>query len=143
MSSPKVDIFSGIFMRANSSGYRVQINHPEIHPLYKRYHAFKHIPPTQPLSDEERFEFEDYMVEHFTNIAYKYYEDELREVERIDRRVPPLWIRKQGDKYKVYRSFVDACADIPYFPLMARMGDRGMAASFEVGHEQYADTIYI
>ena len=47
-----------IFVEGNPYGYRLNISHPKIAPLYWRYKAWKDIPRTAPMSDQERFEFE-------------------------------------------------------------------------------------
>lgn len=39
-------------------GYRLNVNAPEIRPLYDRFKKSKGIPPWCPLSDAERHEFE-------------------------------------------------------------------------------------
>lgn len=43
-------------------GYKVNINHPDIAPLYVRYKKWKKIPLWCPLSDKERLEFEQYII---------------------------------------------------------------------------------
>lgn len=57
-------IYSGeepMFMFDNPYDYLVNINHPLIQPLYYRFKQWKGIPRRFPLSDEERFEFENYI----------------------------------------------------------------------------------
>lgn len=46
----------------NPYGYQVDISHPDIQPLYWRYKKWKGIPRWCPLSDEERKEFEAYIL---------------------------------------------------------------------------------
>ena len=46
----------------NPYGYQVDISHPDILPLYWRYKKWKGIPRWCPLSDEERKEFEAYIL---------------------------------------------------------------------------------
>ncbi len=46
----------------NSYGYHINISHPQIAPLYARFQAWKKIPSMNPLSDKERFEFEEYIL---------------------------------------------------------------------------------
>lgn len=53
----------GALLKFNPYGYRVNINHPLIRPLYERYKKWKKIPHGAALSDEERFEFEKYILE--------------------------------------------------------------------------------
>jgi len=55
----------GPLLHANPYGYRVNINHPSINPLYRRYKAWREIPDTCPLSDGERKEFEAYLLPKF------------------------------------------------------------------------------
>jgi hypothetical protein len=50
-----------IYAPANPYGYRYNISHPKINPLYWKYKERKKIPPTAPLSDSERMEFEYYI----------------------------------------------------------------------------------
>lgn len=52
-----------ILMEPNQYGYQVNIAHPQILPLYKRFKVWKRIPESSPMSDEERFEFERYILE--------------------------------------------------------------------------------
>lgn len=49
-------------MEANEYGYCVDISEPKIKELYIRYKKWKGIPIWCPLSDNERFEFEDYIL---------------------------------------------------------------------------------
>lgn len=51
-----------ILIEDNPYGYRVNITHPAIAPLYERFRKWKGIPRNQPMSDAERFEFEDYIL---------------------------------------------------------------------------------
>ena len=43
-------------------GYKVDISQPKIKELYFRFKKWKGVPDWCPLSDEERFEFEDYIL---------------------------------------------------------------------------------
>lgn len=45
----------------NPYGYRLNLNHPQIRELAKRYCAWKKI-RGRPMTDEERFEFEDLVL---------------------------------------------------------------------------------
>lgn len=47
----------------NKYGYQININHPQINDLYRRYLKWKGIPQWCPLSDKERFEFEAYIFD--------------------------------------------------------------------------------
>lgn len=51
-----------IFIDDNPYGYRINVNHPKILPLYERYKKWKGISVNEPLSDDERFEFEDIII---------------------------------------------------------------------------------
>lgn len=51
-----------IFLENNPCGYRININHPKISPLWKRYKKYKKVPVNDPLSDNERFEFENIII---------------------------------------------------------------------------------
>lgn len=46
----------------NKYGYRVDITKPKYRELYERYKKYKNIPAWCPLSDGERFEFEQYIM---------------------------------------------------------------------------------
>ena len=46
----------------NKYGYRVDITKPKYRELYERYKKYKNIPRWCPLSDGERFEFENYVL---------------------------------------------------------------------------------
>lgn len=50
----------------NPYGYRVDISDPETQKLYQRYKRWKSIPPWCPLSDSERREFEDIILNKIT-----------------------------------------------------------------------------
>ena len=43
-------------------GYQVDITKPKYRNLYDRYKKYKNIPRWCPLSDGERFEFENYVL---------------------------------------------------------------------------------
>lgn len=51
-----------IFMNANKYGYKVNINHPKIRPIYERY---KRKIGCQILSDRERLEFEAFIIRKY------------------------------------------------------------------------------
>lgn len=53
---------TGILITGNVYGYQIDISHPSIKPLYDRFKKWKGIPDWCPLSDEERFEFESYIL---------------------------------------------------------------------------------
>ena len=46
----------------NPYGYRLDISHPVINPLYLRFKEWRKIPPWCPLSDAQRREFENYLL---------------------------------------------------------------------------------
>ena len=51
-----------IYAAENKYGYRINIMHPKIEPLYQRIKKWKGVPDWCPLSDAERFEFESYIL---------------------------------------------------------------------------------
>lgn len=51
-----------IILPKNKYGYQINITHPKIKPLYERYKKWKNISNWCPLSDEERLEFESYIL---------------------------------------------------------------------------------
>lgn len=50
-----------ILTEPNKYGYKFNLNHPRIRTLYERYKKSKGYASTYPLSDSERFEFEEYL----------------------------------------------------------------------------------
>lgn len=50
------------FIPDDCYGYKVDISDPKIKPLYERFKKWKGIPEWCPLSDEERLEFESYIL---------------------------------------------------------------------------------
>ena len=50
------------FIPDDNYGYQVDISIPKIKQLYDRYKKWKGIPNWCPLSDEERLEFESYIL---------------------------------------------------------------------------------
>lgn len=46
----------------NKYGYQVDITKPKYRELYERYKKWKGLPRWCPLSDGERFEFENYVL---------------------------------------------------------------------------------
>lgn len=51
-----------IYAPDNKYGYKVNITHPKIKPLYYRYKKWRGIAEWCPLSDAERLEFENYIL---------------------------------------------------------------------------------
>ena len=47
---------------SNKNGYRININQKPYSELYERYKKYKNIPKHIPLSDDERLEFERYVL---------------------------------------------------------------------------------
>lgn len=56
---------SSMFTHQNPYGYLVNINHPRISKLYDRYKKKNNIPPWCPMSDDERYDFENLIFEWF------------------------------------------------------------------------------
>lgn len=61
------DILEEIMIWNNDYGYRINIMHPQIKPLYDRFKKWKGVPDWCPLSDNERFEFEEYILKNIKN----------------------------------------------------------------------------
>lgn len=51
-----------VFNENNPYGYRLNVNHPKIRDLYRRYKAWKEFPQQFTLSDADRFEFEEMVL---------------------------------------------------------------------------------
>lgn len=49
---------TGTRLEHNPWGYKVNINHPQVRPIFERYLKQQGIPPWCPLSDAERLQFE-------------------------------------------------------------------------------------
>lgn len=49
-------------MTGHKYGYQVNINHAKINPYYRRYKEWRGIAFTAALSDQERAEFEEYIL---------------------------------------------------------------------------------
>ena len=60
--SRKADQADSIFITGNKYGYKVNVNHPQIQPLYER---FKEKMKTPILSDRQRFYFENIIISMF------------------------------------------------------------------------------
>ena len=53
---------TGVRLTANPWNYRVNVNHPRMRPLYERFKGWKGVPAWCPLVDEERREFEGWVL---------------------------------------------------------------------------------
>ena len=51
-----------IYNTDNKYGYKLNVNHPQIRILYERFKKWKGYASNLPLSDEQRFEFEAYIL---------------------------------------------------------------------------------
>ena len=51
-----------MLLNNNAYGFKVNINHPVINDLYRRYKAWKGLAVQYPLSDKQRLEFEAYIL---------------------------------------------------------------------------------
>ena len=60
------EITASIFCKQNPYGYALNVNHPTINKYYLRYKASKGYDMQRPLSDEERKEFESYLIPKVT-----------------------------------------------------------------------------
>ena len=63
---------NNLYIENSKYGHRLNINHPLIRGLYTRYKRWKNIPYNVPLSDNERFEFEDYIEKHLKHKGVDY-----------------------------------------------------------------------
>lgn len=53
---------TGIYNLNNPYGFKLNLNNEKVRAFYNRYKAWKGIAEHTPLSDRERFEFEDYLL---------------------------------------------------------------------------------
>ena len=58
---PQQELNAGIYLHNNPQGFRYNINHQKINDLYRRYKKWQGIPQGDPLSNEQRFDFEKYL----------------------------------------------------------------------------------
>lgn len=61
-------INDSIYNASNPYGFKLNINHPKIKAYYQRYKAWKGYGFNTPLTNEERFEFERYMLDKLQKI---------------------------------------------------------------------------
>lgn len=54
---------TGVLLTSNPWGYQINVNHPKMRPLYGRFKRWKGIPSWCPLGDEERREFEGWVLQ--------------------------------------------------------------------------------
>ena len=55
---------NGIYLeKQNKYGFRLNINHPRINELYRRFKEWKSLPANLPLDNEQRLEFENYVLQ--------------------------------------------------------------------------------
>ena len=59
-----------ILAQNNRYGYRLNVNHPIVFQLYTRYREWLKIPAGFPLSDNERFDFEDKAITRLVENKY-------------------------------------------------------------------------
>ena len=52
-----------IYLIDNPYGFQININHPKINVLYRRYKEWKGLSRNEPISNKQRFEFETYIIE--------------------------------------------------------------------------------
>lgn len=57
----KQELNTSIYLHNNKQGFRYNINHPKINELYRRYKKWQGIPQGDPLSNEQRRDFEKYL----------------------------------------------------------------------------------
>lgn len=61
------DTAPSIYCAPNKYGYRYNVNHPFINDLLLRYLRWKHIPVNLPMTNQERWDFEQYVDSLFEN----------------------------------------------------------------------------
>lgn len=55
---------NGIYLeKQNKYGFKLNINNKRINELYRRYKAWKGLPANMPISNEQRLEFENYVLQ--------------------------------------------------------------------------------
>jgi glutathione peroxidase-family protein len=54
-----------VFNTINRFNYQVNVNHPEVQPVYQAWKRSKGIPQMAPPSDEERWEFDRYFISRY------------------------------------------------------------------------------
>lgn len=57
----KRELNESIYLHGNKYGFRYNVSHPKINDLYRRYKRWQGIPSNDPLSDEQRHDFEKYL----------------------------------------------------------------------------------
>lgn len=69
------NIENPVLVFGNPSGYHLNVNHPTIRPLYERYiKEVLKIPYCFPMSDNERFDFEEAMFPYLVEKGVLKYE---------------------------------------------------------------------
>ena len=85
MNYPKLieqNFWNIMILRNNPYGYRLNLNHFIIREIYWRYKAKNGIPRNIPLSDDERFDFEDVTIGWLIKNRYLFYKEETAEMEK-------------------------------------------------------------
>lgn len=54
-----------VFIEDNQYGYRLNVNEPHVNELYRRYKAKHNLAPHIPLTDEQRLDFEQHILDMF------------------------------------------------------------------------------
>lgn len=60
---------SDIYIHNNPYGFRLNINHPQINELYRRYKRWKGLTGHFPITNAQRREFEQYIFNSHKNIT--------------------------------------------------------------------------
>lgn len=60
-----IDCSPYLFIEPNRYGYITNLAHPVVNSEYRQYRAERKIPPWAPLSDNERYEFDRYIIEKY------------------------------------------------------------------------------
>lgn len=58
-----------VYLSNNPYGFKLNINHPQINELYRRYKAWKNIPSDLPLTNKQRLEFESFILNNIKDIG--------------------------------------------------------------------------
>lgn len=69
-----------MFLHNNPYGFKLNVYHPSLHPLYERYKNSKGLSKRYPVGDAERIEFENYIFAYWRK-NYKFTGNEGRTIE--------------------------------------------------------------
>lgn len=72
------NLHNPMIVKNNPYGFRLNVNHPLIRKIYWRYKEKNGIPRRFPLSDNERFDFEEVTIAWLIKYNYLVYSEDLR-----------------------------------------------------------------